>query len=280
MSPTQPQLDARLDPNPVNISVPTDGQVFRSGATGNLYKRVGNTIVQLMGGQMFIPNTARRAADGTVYPAGVPITSAQVTASKIIDPNFNGQDYQTVPLSTAFDQQYGQGAFNNLPAYIEGDLHSIAGLTTVQGGSDFNFYNPANTNTATATATANNTPNSLGTPNATGSTATNAISPPTTNLQPGDTGASVKQLQDYLVSKGLMTQAQVDTGYGTYGPQTTAAVAALQGRGDDRPPGAELDRRRLFRPSNDCSNWWYYRWCFNRRLVRNNRWHRNDGRNS
>ncbi len=51
---------------------------------------------------------------------------------------------------------------------------------------------------------------------------------PTTQLQPGATGASVKQLQDYLVSTGYMTQAQVNTGYGTYGPQTTAAVAKLQ----------------------------------------------------
>lgn len=54
------------------------------------------------------------------------------------------------------------------------------------------------------------------------------VTPPTVNLQPGDTGAEVKKLQDYLVSKGLMTQAQVDTGYGTYGPQTTKAVKALQ----------------------------------------------------
>jgi len=52
---------------------------------------------------------------------------------------------------------------------------------------------------------------------------------PTISLQPGSTDvASVKQLQDYLVSKGLMTQEQVNTGYGTYGPQTTAAVLALQ----------------------------------------------------
>ena len=51
---------------------------------------------------------------------------------------------------------------------------------------------------------------------------------PTTSLQPGATGSAVKQLQDYLVSQGYMTQAQVNTGYGTYGPQTTAAVKALQ----------------------------------------------------
>src|SRR3990167_474344 len=51
---------------------------------------------------------------------------------------------------------------------------------------------------------------------------------PTTNLQPGATGAEVKKLQDYLVSQGYMTQEQVDTGYGTYGPRTTAAVKALQ----------------------------------------------------
>lgn len=51
---------------------------------------------------------------------------------------------------------------------------------------------------------------------------------PTTNLQPGATGSEVKKLQDYLVSLGLMTQAQVNTGYGIYGPQTTAAVKTLQ----------------------------------------------------
>jgi len=51
---------------------------------------------------------------------------------------------------------------------------------------------------------------------------------PTTPLQPGATGPAVQQLQDFLVSQGLMTQQQVQTGYGTYGPQTTAAVKAFQ----------------------------------------------------
>lgn len=57
---------------------------------------------------------------------------------------------------------------------------------------------------------------------------TQTIQPPTSALQPGNTGDSVKQLQDYLVSIGLMTRDQVNTGYGTYGPQTTAAVLQLQ----------------------------------------------------
>lgn len=62
------------------------------------------------------------------------------------------------------------------------------------------------------------------------STTAAAGSFPSTPLQPGATGAAVKQLQDYLVSQGLMTEAQKATGYGTYGPQTTAAVKALQSR--------------------------------------------------
>ena len=52
--------------------------------------------------------------------------------------------------------------------------------------------------------------------------------PPNQNLQPGMTGDAVKQLQQYLVSKKYMTQAEMDTGAGIYGPKTTAAVAKLQ----------------------------------------------------
>lgn len=58
---------------------------------------------------------------------------------------------------------------------------------------------------------------------------TGSVQPPTVALAPGSTDtANVKKLQDYLVSQGVMTQDQVNTGYGIYGPQTTAAVKALQ----------------------------------------------------
>jgi peptidoglycan hydrolase-like protein with peptidoglycan-binding domain len=51
---------------------------------------------------------------------------------------------------------------------------------------------------------------------------------PNTNLQPGMSGPEVKKLQDFLVSKKLMTPEQVATGPGIYGPQTTAAVKKFQ----------------------------------------------------
>lgn len=53
---------------------------------------------------------------------------------------------------------------------------------------------------------------------------------PTTNLQPGATGPQVVALQKWLVANGLMTQQQMNTGPGIYGPQTTAAVASLQSK--------------------------------------------------
>lgn len=62
------------------------------------------------------------------------------------------------------------------------------------------------------------------------STESSAPKPPTIaeNLQTGSQGKDVSQLQDYLVQMGYLTPDQISTGKGTYGPQTTAAVAKLQ----------------------------------------------------
>ncbi len=55
------------------------------------------------------------------------------------------------------------------------------------------------------------------------------MQPPQVNLQPGSSNtAAVQQLQNWLVANGFMSQAQVNTGYGTYGPQTTQAVIKAQ----------------------------------------------------
>ena len=48
------------------------------------------------------------------------------------------------------------------------------------------------------------------------------------NLQPGSQGNDVLTLQNYLVSQGYLTQDELNTGPGIYGPKTTAAVAKMQ----------------------------------------------------
>jgi len=51
---------------------------------------------------------------------------------------------------------------------------------------------------------------------------------PTINLQPGQRGPEVEKLQNFLMSQGLLTQEQINTGPGIYGPQTKQAVTSWQ----------------------------------------------------
>lgn len=52
---------------------------------------------------------------------------------------------------------------------------------------------------------------------------------PTATLEPGSRGEQVKQLQNALVRLGFMTQAQMNTGPGVFGPRTDAALRDFQG---------------------------------------------------
>ena len=47
------------------------------------------------------------------------------------------------------------------------------------------------------------------------------------------TSTEIKQLQDKLVREGYMSQAEVDTGYGIFGPRTTAALNSAE---SGKPP--------------------------------------------
>lgn len=86
-------------------------------------------------------------------------------------------------------------------------------------------YNSSNTTSTAPTST----PAPAASMSAPAAQPTQQLSYPTAALQPGSTDtAAVKQLQDYLVAHGYLTAAQEATGPGTYGPQTTAAVLALQ----------------------------------------------------
>jgi len=51
---------------------------------------------------------------------------------------------------------------------------------------------------------------------------------PTKNLQPGQRGQDVAQLQQFLQSQGLLSPQDIASGPGIYGPKTTAAVKAWQ----------------------------------------------------
>ncbi len=65
-----------------------------------------------------------------------------------------------------------------------------------------------------------------------------------------------KGIQDRLVELGFMTRAQVNTGYGTFGPQTEAAVKRFQARNDIRQTGivGEQTFRALFSNSATRNN--------------------------
>ena len=115
----------------------------------------------------------------------------------------------------------------------------ISDTPSLKATPTYQEYNPATGQTTypqqpggTPTNQVSNVPQN--TPGQTNATITNPTQPtqasgiPSTQLQPGATGDEVKKLQDYLVANGYMTQEEVDTGYGTYGPKTTKAVIKLQ----------------------------------------------------
>jgi len=55
------------------------------------------------------------------------------------------------------------------------------------------------------------------------------VTVPSANLKRGDSGAAVEQLQKALVKGGYMTQAQMNTGPGSFGPKTESALKKFQG---------------------------------------------------
>lgn len=56
-------------------------------------------------------------------------------------------------------------------------------------------------------------------------------------LKQGSQGEQVKQLQQFLVQNGYMTQAEMNTGPGIYGPKTQAAVTKYQQSQGTQPTG-------------------------------------------
>lgn len=214
MNPTEQQLANRLNPTAVTFNVPSTDGLFReaTGQGGTIFRKVGNKIEQF--DLTSLVSQQEKQALGN-YGAQMELAKRRLKEQYGIDYNL----LTGANLGDINSQGYNQGLQVASKAGPDGGVdnffHSYSG--------DLTSFLGAKANSQATSVTVNNTPNTLAT---TGSTV--SIQPPLTNLQPGSTGEDVKKLQDYLVSQGFMTQEQVNTGYGTYGPQTTAAVKALQ----------------------------------------------------
>ena len=135
--------------------------------------------------------------------------SQNVTHDAILS-GLTAQSDANYPTRTSTDVV---GTSYDVPSYVQGQL--------VPGN-----YAPDTAQTDTQTAQTGGTGEEVINPQQPNIQA--SVQPPTVNLQPGATGQEVQQLQNWLVSQGYMTQEQVATGPGIYGPQTTAALAKWQ----------------------------------------------------
>lgn len=140
------------------------------------------------------------------------------------DPNIN----QNAALQTqGLDTPASQAPVTPAPQ-MQTPAATSATNPLAQGNANAAWQN----NVQTPPSTVVNVNTSSQTPeNASGTTQTQNTTPTqpaNTSLQTGAQGQDVQNLQNYLVQMGYLTPEQVSTGPGTYGPQTTAAVAKLQ----------------------------------------------------
>jgi predicted chitinase len=93
------------------------------------------------------------------------------------------------------------------------------------------------------------------TPPAASETSAPRFSVPQSDLQRGMEGAEVEQLQTALVDMGYMTQAQMDTGPGIFGPQTESSLKRFQAENGVPSTGyyGPLTREALTRKAGESS---------------------------
>lgn len=232
MNPTQEQLNARLNPTPVTIKSPTSGLFRATGDYGSSIYKVGPDGKY----QVFdVTDVGRKQIIGDSKPDQYGNYSAlsgqnsgsQASAGLSYLKNIYGFDYNSLPEFNLADNQnnIGGGRITDAASFFSNPAPSGSSSSVIN-----NTQNTLATPQDIQTQMKNPAWNSGTTPiqGQTGALQSQLGGFPTSALQPGMNGDEVKKLQNYLVSKGLMTQDQVNTGYGTYGPQTTAAVAALQ----------------------------------------------------
>jgi len=219
------------------LTIPDEGSVFRDvgdNTGSSLYTIQGGKLVSQAKNTKTALTSFRDNGSGRTYNVGDAV-EGDPRDTTFLDPNYRGLATSTMNASANYDTQYGGGSYSKLATANVADIQLALSkgaplgqnYAAPQDTSVAGYPNPnkvdQNGNFQGGTQPSNNAP---------AAPATQADAqippPPTVNLQPGNTGPAVKQLQDYLVSLGLMTPEQVATGPGIYGPQTTAAVKALQ----------------------------------------------------
>lgn len=241
--PTPAQIAARLNPTASTLPNPTSGLWRAQGDNGNNGANPGEYLVYNSSTKQF--SSVNPSNFKSQY--GIDFNSLPAFVPSDINPGQNNSGYAYVKDITGWNIAPATNApvtINNTPNTVATPDQLAAAKTatdqqlSADQGQNVQSQTDANGNTVSTTATplVNAPPQTATVQPVTAQLTASVNAPvslsnpqlPTSALQPGMTGDAVKQLQDYLVSKGYMTQAQVNTGYGTYGPQTTAAVAQLQ----------------------------------------------------
>ncbi|WP_224371572.1 glucosaminidase domain-containing protein [Hyalangium versicolor] len=137
----------------------------------------------------------------------------------------------------------GRGTENGKPVYYANDPATGGQITLRQDGDrlvggpksykttgqlvTFSGGNPKPGNTGVTPPTTSGTPTTPSTPS-TASSELKGMSLPSGDLEKGARGPEVEQLQKALVKLGHMTQKEMNTGPGVFGPKTQAALKEFQ----------------------------------------------------
>lgn len=252
----------------LTLNLPDEGTTFRASGdnTNSTLYTIKNGQLSNIGSQVGIANVDMRSnATGQVVHKGDVIPD-NFGANTILDNSFRGANISYTSAGSNYDTKNGAGSYSSLPQFNVADIQTaMSKLGSLPLGQSYSAtVDPTNPNaenvqnaggqtvspanaapqpgaiTPGATPASNANPNVVnpqtGQPqppvgsNIQSNPQTNqTVQPPTVNLQPGNTGPAVQQLQDYLVSQGVLQQSDLTNGgYGIYGPKTAAAVAALQ----------------------------------------------------
>lgn len=167
-----------------------------------------------------IPTAAEAKAEEEYKQRAAAMAGGPPAPTATVNPTNPEQRYNIEEIGT------GRKGYQSEGAPIPPGWQAIGGSPVAQPGAPAALAGttpPASGATARAGAS-----DTTGQPQIPTTPGTSPANIPTTALQPGARGDAVKQLQDFLVAAGFMTAEQVATGPGIYGPQTTAAVRALQ----------------------------------------------------